>query len=258
MKIKWLVILGLVLAALCPTAFAIPVTYFFTGTVSDTGAAPPCGYQPGETITGTFTFDFANENADQSTGAVGSASGWMSEFYGIDTATAHPLVFSTLIANCYISKPAYGSNFSMAEISPAGISANEAQDLEVVSEFNYTNASAATSVNGMPLFDRPGTGSALVHLGKGPSLEFIVNSMTFVPASIVPQLTSLTSETAATTVSGLSGKASTATSHAEAACTTLARLMSQAHDQTGAHLTAQEAAQLNFDTLTIEAEIGCQ
>ena len=259
MKIKELGIFAVVLALSCPAAFAVPVTYFFTGTVSDTGATPPCGYQPGETITGTFTFDFANENQALSTGTVGSASGWTSQSFSHGSPTPVPLVFSTSIPNCYTTEPGYGYEASMATVSPAGISASESQSMVIVSSFDYTNTSEATFANGMPLFDMPGTGSALVHNSQGgPSLEFSINSMTFVPASIVPQLTSLTSEAAATTVPGLSGKASTATSHAEAACATLAKLMSQVQGKSGAHLTTQQAAQLAFDTQTIETEIGCE
>jgi len=101
-------------------AHADAVTYDFVGTVINSGGSYSSA-AIGSTVTGTYTFNFANENPAQSSGTIGminDISGWSSQaFGGTEYGNALPtgLVFSTTLSGS-------GFSYSTPTIGDYGVS----------------------------------------------------------------------------------------------------------------------------------------
>lgn len=96
------------------TALAGPITYDFLGSV--TFASGTYGSVPtGATVSGTFTFDFANADPNYSSGSVGSPSPWTAQIFGGSFYLAHP----TPVTEVVFSSTASVDGFTYASFAPA-------------------------------------------------------------------------------------------------------------------------------------------
>lgn len=158
-NVAWLI--TAVLAAAPLAAYADSVTYDFTGTV--TSSTGNFAVATGTTVSGTYTIDF--DNATNTTGTVGSASGFTSSeatgsFYGSapsnayvfsDTVNAGAFSYSTPAPGAYQSKSnVQGSNSGntyagFEQQNPTAIAGGD-------SGFTIANgSSAAYGSDGLPL-----------------------------------------------------------------------------------------------------------
>src|ERR1700734_3370452 len=146
---KFILLTGLTFA-LTDLGFAQSVTYDYTGTVTEADGIFS-SVAVGATVTGTYTFDFANANPSQSVGVVGSPQSWLAASH---TETGHnacpvALVFSSTAevdGITYLTQPnasyqqsnitGYGSyegpTFVGEELSDVSASASQSSELTLV------------------------------------------------------------------------------------------------------------------------------
>jgi hypothetical protein len=187
-------------------AHADAVTYDFVGTVINSGGSYSSA-AIGSTVTGTYTFNFANENPAQSSGTIGminDISGWSSQaFGGTEYGNALPtgLVFSSTLSGSGVSysTPAigdYGVSSSVQERAYNTGSGGEPY-LYNASELHYFSSSDPSSsslyidgavppdtINGYPalsLVDLPFVDTVTGEVDDDGLLDFTITSLTPVP-----------------------------------------------------------------------------
>lgn len=244
---KWLI--AAIFLSVPIFAEAEPVTYAFSGVVTAGGLSCVAN----NTVNGTITLDFANENPAQSTGAVGPPTGWTSVSDAATPVSFAPYVFTMTVCSF---GPFLNENISSITVSPQGISGKFDVSFDSVGgQFSFSNPSGHVSANGMPLFDSPGTGSADLG-GGGFGFSVIVTSLTLVSPTVTKQLDSLVSESDG--APSLLDIANTAQSQVQSACVSLQNFVSRVKIKEAAkQLTQQRANQLIFDAKTVEINAGC-
>jgi hypothetical protein len=239
---KWVAVFALLA---CPMAVdATAVTFDFTGTII-TGlavndyAGPPTGIYAGDTgtVSGTFAFDFANENPAQSSGTIATTTGWSVENWtgtnqsGPQTAPGN--VFSTTLVGTGAGD--VGLSYSTAVPPPfwgiSGVQADLSFDEQyfgspqyIAQEGNYPTSVSGTqsaflitgpilgyqgpvgfSSSGLPVFVSGLTYTGFVAMaGNGTSngVYFDITSLT--PATTVaPEIDPGTAESGLTLLAGL-------------------------------------------------------
>jgi hypothetical protein len=231
-------------------AEAEPVTYVFSGVIV-VPDAPSCTLD--NSVNGTITLDFENENPAQSTGSVGSPTGWTSVSTAKTEVSFAPYVFT--MTACGFG-PFVSVNSSSITVGPGGISGQFEVSYQGASgHISFSNPSGHVSANGMPLFDLPGTGSGL--LGAFTTgIPFVVTSMTLVSPSVTRQLDSLV--TAAAGAPSLIAIANGAQADVQSACISLESFVLRVKAKEAAkQLTQQRSDQLIFDARTVGIETGC-
>jgi hypothetical protein len=248
LKAKWLV--PTLLLSVPVMAGAEPVTYAFSGVVVVPGA-PSCDIN--NSVNGTITLDFANENPAQSKGAVGSPTGWTSVSNAKTEVLRAPYVFTMTVCGF---GPYHNVNNSSVTVGPGGISGQfEVSFGSESGHISFSNPSGAVSANGMPLFDSPGTGSGLI-AGDTIGIPFVVTSMTLVSPTVTKQIDALVTES--TGAPSLIDIANTAQAQVQSACISLENFVRRVKAKEAAkQLTQHRADQLVFDATTAEIDAGC-
>jgi hypothetical protein len=247
LKAKWLV--PAILLAAPITAEAEPVTYAYSGVAIP--GIPACIMH--DSVNGTITLDFANENPAQSEGSVGSPIGWTSVSSAKTEFLLAPYVFTMTV--CGLG-PYLNANSSSITVGPGGISGQFKVSFGgVAAQFSFSNPSGAVSANGMPLFDSPGTGS--VQIGDGANgFSFVLTSLTLVSPSVTRQIDSLVTDSL--DAPSLIEIANTAQAQVQSACISLAAFVRRVKAKLALkQLPQHRANQLIFEATTLEVETGC-
>jgi hypothetical protein len=198
MKNIALIVVGVVAPVM---AHASSVTYDFTGTVYSGN-----GNLVGTTVTGTYTFDYSNAISDQSSGTIGSASGWSSEAIGgsgensplpvpaglvfSSTAQDGQVSYVSAAPSSYQSGSAINGNsqtgsysFGAVEQQIASSGASTASGMGITS-----SGTAPWSSDGLPLFvaNSSGTGyfDILNSSGAGTIVDYTITSLTPAPVPL--------------------------------------------------------------------------
>jgi hypothetical protein len=246
---KWLV--PALLLSVPIVAEAEPVTYVFSGVIAVPNAPTSCN-KDNNSMNGTITLDFANEDPAQSTGSVGSPFGWTSVSIAKTVIAFSPSVFTMTLCGF---GPLLNVFSSAITVGPGGISGQFSDQLGASGHISFSNPSGAVSANGMPLFDSPGTGSGVIAVDT-TGIDFIVTSMTLFSPTVTKQLDSLV--TASAGAPSLVDIANTAQAHVQSACISLENFVLRVKAKEAAkQLTQHRANQLVFDTKSVDLETGC-
>lgn len=199
----WYFVLALVgpLAASAQTA-----TYNFTGTTTGPGNGIYSSVGAGDTVSGTYTFYFYNDNPSQSTGTPGSSAQWEllnqgGTYYGTPAPNAYVFTVNATVDGITFSPPSTpppSSYLTSSDVAGAG-NTDFAGDVALYSDgshwiesellINSSAASAYTS-EGLPLFvagDTTGyfesnTGGAISYVGY--NITSLVNPAAPIPSSM--------------------------------------------------------------------------
>jgi hypothetical protein len=233
-------------------AEAEPVTYAFSGVASVAGH----GCDNNDSVNGTITLDFGNANPAQSKGSVGSPTGWTSVSTAKTALLFVPYVFTMTVCGNGGSGFFLNPNTSSVTVGPGGISGQfDISHGSPRGNVSFSNPSGAVSVNGMPLFDSPGTGSGLFG-GPAEAIDFIITSMTLVSPTVAKQIDLLVTESAG--APSLIDIANTAQAQVQSACISLENFVLRVKTKEAAkQLTEHRANQLGFDAKTVEMQTGC-
>ena len=247
LNLKWLI--PAIFLSVPIIAEAEPVTYAFSGVAT----VPGHGCDTSNSVNGTITLNFANESPAQSTGSVGSPTGWTSVSTGKTVYLFVPYVFAMTVCG---NGPYLNPNTSSVTVGPGGISGQfDVSHGSPRGSFSFSNPSGAVSANGMPLFDSPGTGSGLFG-GPAEAIDFIITSMTLVSPTVAKQIDSVVTESAG--APSLIDIANTAQAQVQSACISLEKFVLRVEAKEAAkQLTQHRANQLVFDAKTVEIQIGC-
>lgn len=178
----------------CGPVFALPITYDFTGTVSN-GGGIFSSIATGTTITGKYTFDFGS--ATYITGAIGSPDWRVGNYGGAAWGTVPP-VSSVFTTTAYMGGISYSTLTPQPYVSTSALLVMNGNTFNGLEERgadpNWRDESAMVwitssySANGLPNFLPGESGWGYFNSGSyRDQLQYTLTSVVLTPTAPIPE-----------------------------------------------------------------------